>query len=263
MPKEYYTAIQYGYGETLVDNLFTEVEFGSNGAEKSKQVVSLSTLKEVYVQKLNELDTTEEKTYSQLAPLVSYLGEVVNKMPGTADFADERFNQYVLSQYDIIGGDFPKNVNEAVLVVGQNNDVTDLTLVQLGLLSEEEFFTTLYSDDKKQANPVPFEEIIGKKYVLYNNDGVYTKNDDLMVPYAFNYQGTRAELNDENRLLAWVAKVGLCKSNKEARQTITAGGLSVNDEKITDTRASYSADTLREGVMLRRGKKSYKKVVLN
>ena len=35
-----------------------------------------------------------------------------------------------------------------------------------------------------------------------------------------------------------------------------------NDEKVTDIRATYDAEALRAGVMLRRGKKSYKKVVL-
>jgi hypothetical protein len=33
-------------------------------------------------------------------------------------------------------------------------------------------------------------------------------------------------------------------------------------EKVTDIKASLDAETLRAGVMLRRGKKSYKKVVL-
>ena len=104
MPKEYYTAIQYGYGENIVSNLFTEVKFGSNGTEETTQIMSLSSLKETYVEKLRTMDKTEDKQYADLAKLVDFLGAVVNKMPGTSDFGDERFNQYVLSQYDIIGG---------------------------------------------------------------------------------------------------------------------------------------------------------------
>ena len=231
MPKEYYTAIQYGYGEEIINNLYTTVEFGSNGAEKTTKVVSLSTLKETYVQKLNEMDTTEDKQYSQLAPLVSYLGSVVNKMPGTADFADERFNQYVLSEYDVIGGGFPKSVNEAVLVVGKNNDVTDLTLVQLGLLSEEEFFTTLYSDDVAQADPVPFAEIVGKEYVLYNNDGVYTKNENPMVPYAFTYEGTRENLDTENGVKVTIS--GVLRLKEGRTSGCLSSGLNLT-EKLVD-----------------------------
>ena len=67
-----------------------------------------------------------------------------------------------------------------------------------------------------------------------------------------------AELEGENRLLAWVAKVGLCKSNKEARQTMTAGGLSVNDEKITDADYRLTPEMLAgDGLLIKKGKKSY------
>ena len=66
-----------------------------------------------------------------------------------------------------------------------------------------------------------------------------------------------AELEGENRLLAWVARVGLCKSNKEARQTMTAGGLLVNDEKVTDVEYRITPEMLEgDGLLIRKGKKS-------
>ena len=232
MPKEYYTAIQYGYGENIVSNLFTEVKFGSNGTEETTQIMSLSSLKEIYVEKLQTMDKTEDKQYADLAQFVDFLGAVVNKMPGTSDFGDERFNQYVLSQYDIIGGDFPKTANEAVLVIGQNNDVTDLTLVQLGLLSEEEFFTTLYSDDKQQMDPISFDRIIGKSYVLYNNDGVYTKNNNPMHAYAFNYEGVRAQLDENN---GYTVKISGVLRLKEGRSSgCLANGLNLTEKLVND-----------------------------
>ena len=199
MPKEYYTAIQYSSGETLVNNLFTSAEFGDaeRGEEKTTKYMSLSKLKETYVAKLNELDETEDKKYSQLAPLVNYLGAVVNKMPGTSDFADERFSGYVRSQYDVVNGEFPKNESEAVLVIGANNDVTDLTLVQLGLLSEDKFLNKLYSETEENTEEyVDFSEIVGKEYVLYDNDGIYTKNETGR--YAFTYKGEREDLSIPN-----------------------------------------------------------------
>ena len=59
-----------------------------------------------------------------------------------------------------------------------------------------------------------------------------------------------------------LVKAGLCKSNSEARQNITQGGVSLNGEKVTDVFLPVSADALREGVLLKRGKKSFAKVVL-
>ena len=70
-----------------------------------------------------------------------------------------------------------------------------------------------------------------------------------------------AELQAESRLLAWVAKVGLCKSNKEARQTMAAGGLSVNDEKITDVDFRITPEMLAgDGLLIKKGKKTYHRI---
>ena len=67
-----------------------------------------------------------------------------------------------------------------------------------------------------------------------------------------------AELAEENRLIAWVARVGLCKSNGEARKTLQQGGLSVNDEKIVDPEARITPEMLSgDGLLIRKGKKSY------
>ena len=59
-----------------------------------------------------------------------------------------------------------------------------------------------------------------------------------------------------------LVKAGLCKSNSEARQNITQGGVSIDGEKVTDIFLSVPADKLKEGVLLKRGKKSFRKVVL-
>ncbi len=40
------------------------------------------------------------------------------------------------------------------------------------------------------------------------------------------------------------------------------GGISVDGEKVTDMKAAVSAEALRKGVVLRKGKKVYHKVSL-
>ena len=63
-------------------------------------------------------------------------------------------------------------------------------------------------------------------------------------------------------ILTLLVAAGLVPSRSEARRAVEQGGVTADDEKITDIRAAFDAETLRKGVMLRRGKKSYKKVVL-
>ncbi len=69
---------------------------------------------------------------------------------------------------------------------------------------------------------------------------------------------TAADLAEENRLLALVARCGLCKSNGEARKTMQAGGLYIGEEKITDIDYRVTAQQLEgEGLLIRKGKKAY------
>lgn len=75
---------------------------------------------------------------------------------------------------------------------------------------------------------------------------------------------TEADLTDGKAdIRVLLVKAGLCKSNSEARQNIMQGGVTLNGEKVTDVFYQVPADDLREGILLRRGKKSYGKIVLN
>jgi len=62
-------------------------------------------------------------------------------------------------------------------------------------------------------------------------------------------------------ILAVLVKAGLEKSRSDARRDVQQGGVTVDGEKIQDIRKSYTKDDLKDGILVRRGKKSYKKVV--
>ena len=55
---------------------------------------------------------------------------------------------------------------------------------------------------------------------------------------------------------------GLCASRSDARRNIQQGGVLCGDDKVTDIGKSFDAEELRKGVVLRRGKKSFKRVIL-
>ena len=55
---------------------------------------------------------------------------------------------------------------------------------------------------------------------------------------------------------------GLCASRSDARRNIQQGGVLVGEEKCTDINRCFDGEVLRAGVVLRRGKKSFKRVVL-
>lgn len=56
---------------------------------------------------------------------------------------------------------------------------------------------------------------------------------------------------------------GLCPSKSEARRAVEQGGVSVNGDKVTDLKKTYSvSDFGEDGLLLKRGKKSFKKVII-
>ena len=64
-------------------------------------------------------------------------------------------------------------------------------------------------------------------------------------------------------ILRLLVKAGLAPSNGEARRNVEQGGVSVDGEKITDVKAVISkSDVEGEGIVLKRGKKKFIKVVL-
>ena len=54
----------------------------------------------------------------------------------------------------------------------------------------------------------------------------------------------------------------LCKSRSEARTNIIQGGVSIDGVAEKDFNRILTGEELRKGILLRRGKKNYKKIVL-
>ncbi len=74
---------------------------------------------------------------------------------------------------------------------------------------------------------------------------------------------TEADIADGGAdIMTLLVKAGLVASKSEARRNIQQGGVTADDKKVTDIGLSFTADELRNGVVLRRGKKSFMKVIL-
>ena len=74
---------------------------------------------------------------------------------------------------------------------------------------------------------------------------------------------TEADLTDgAAELPALLVLAELCPSRGDARRNIQQGGVSVDGEKVTDIGRKFTADELKKGILLRRGKKNYKQIIL-
>ncbi len=76
-------------------------------------------------------------------------------------------------------------------------------------------------------------------------------------------QLTEADLTEGSiTILDLLVKAGLASSKGEGRRLVQQGGVSVNEEKITDIAATFSEAQLKEGVVIKKGKKVFHKVIL-
>ena len=68
--------------------------------------------------------------------------------------------------------------------------------------------------------------------------------------------------NGEISILDLLVKAGLTASKGEGRRLVQQGGISVNDEKVTDFAAAFTLAQLQEGLIVKKGKKVFHKITL-
>ncbi len=61
-------------------------------------------------------------------------------------------------------------------------------------------------------------------------------------------------------ILQVLVSAGLCATRSEARRAVEQGGVTVADAKVTDVKTTYDKAYFADGVMVKKGKKSFKKV---
>ena len=84
--------------------------------------------------------------------------------------------------------------------------------------------------------------------------------DDANIPTT---EITEDQLTDGKiGLLSLMVACKLATSNGDARKNVAGGGVSVNDEKVTDVKFEVTREMLAQGVKLRKGKKVFHKAVL-
>ena len=63
-------------------------------------------------------------------------------------------------------------------------------------------------------------------------------------------------------ILTMLVKSGLTPTRSEARRAVEQGGVTVDGEKVTDIKKAYTKEEIGEGLLVKRGKKSFKKIVV-
>ena len=69
-------------------------------------------------------------------------------------------------------------------------------------------------------------------------------------------------LNGKIDILGVLASSGLCASRSEARRAVEQGGVTVDNEKVTDVKLTFEPSSFAgDGIVVKRGKKNFKRIV--
>lgn len=161
--------------------------------------------------------------------------------------ASDNSDGYLISpllreQYDVIHGDWPREYNEVVLIVDQNNSVSDLVLYALGLISSEEIAQTI--KDSMSGKEVDaeqkrwsFEEICATplKYVLSSDTYSYNAQTESYS----DLTSTDAGLSYLYDRAGELKIVGIVRASDEAVSAMMSGSIgytsALTDRIITST----------------------------
>ena len=173
--EEHYYAKQFSYGGDIGNNLFQNVEFSVTTPEegdyepKFEYTMSLSSLLSMYKGQLENNEGAAD--YQSFSMMFGSVESVTYEMPNNRD--------YILSQYDVVAGEYPDSSsnNEFVLVLNNDGGMTDIVMAQLGLLSMEEVVELFETSatDKNAIKYIPYEDLLAHRYIYYPNDTIYTQ----------------------------------------------------------------------------------------
>ncbi len=171
MPKEAYNAMLLSYGINMSTNLFTDFKYDK---DSEAEHLSIKRLIDTYTAVLNE---TKYAAYSAFIP---YMIPTMQQAPANSD--------YILSQYDLIGGGkVAENKNEIMLVLNPDEEISDLLLAAFGYYTQEEFLAIVdkataenpddYASKSVYREYFEYSELIGKSFVWYPTDTVFTSTE--------------------------------------------------------------------------------------
>ncbi len=146
-------------------------------ADTSEQIVTVNPnpMVDAYYSMLGYDMSSAASSYSSLMSMGTSMMDVWAKLYGD--------QQLLETQYDVLAGDWPKDKQEVVLVVDDNNEITDLTMYGLGLRDASEIsdaFDKIMAGEtlESQADAFDYDELLNMEFRLLLNTDIYEFNEE-------------------------------------------------------------------------------------
>ena len=176
-------------------------------------------------------DDNEEIIQVNPNTVLDELGMSMNEMQSafmSTDVFSEMFDSQEMNEqmYDLVAGSWPDEYNEVVLVVDENNEISDFTLYALGLKDQSEL-SEMYQNI---VNGTPFEveqtsydmdDLVGMKFKFVLNSDYYELENGIWVDKRNNDDYMKELLDNAEEIVI----TGIIRPNEESIIASTAGGV--------------------------------------
>ena len=249
------------YSRPIVNNILETVstKLQTNNLEEFKKYLEsgdtnikdyINAIQYEYNLNLNIYKQNEDKTYQQVNPSKVFdelgFGEMMESRQSTSsmmsgsmtmtqtDVWNEMLdNQNLLqSQYDVLAGKWPTKYNEVVLIVDENNEVSDYTLYSLGIKDIKELNESIEKIKNKEKVEVgesesySYDDLLNYKFKILLNTDYYKESGNAWQDMSNDDEYMKNVVDNAEEITI----VGIIKPNEENVSSSGAGMIGYTKE---------------------------------
>ena len=249
------------YSRPIVNNILETVstKLQTNNLEEFKKYLEsgdtnikdyINAIQYEYNLNLNIYKQNEDKTYQQVNPSKVFdelgFGEMMESrqsassmmsgsmaMTQTDVWTEMLDNQNLLqSQYDVLAGNWPTKYNEVVLIVDENNEVSDYTLYSLGIKDIKELNESMEKIKNKEkveageSESYSYDDLLNYKFKILLNTDYYKESGNAWQDMSNDDEYMKNVVDNAEEITI----VGIIKPNEENVSSSGAGMIGYTKE---------------------------------
>lgn len=249
------------YSRPIVNNILETVstKLQTNNLEEFKKYLEsgntdikdyINAIQYEYNLNLNIYKQNEDKTYQQVNPSIVFdelgFGEMMESrqsassmmsssmtMTQTDVWTEMLDNQNLLqSQYDVLAGNWPTKYNEVVLIVDENNEISDYTLYSLGIKDIKELNESMEKIKNKEkveageSESYSYDDLLNYKFKILLNTDYYKKSGNAWQDMSNDDEYMKNVVDNAEEITI----VGIIKPNEETVSSSGAGMIGYTKE---------------------------------
>ena len=222
--------VQYSYDIDM--QIYTENVDGEILYSDLEKIITDLMLKYVGVDMSAMSALTGSSSTSMMSPMSSMGSTLWQELLPGNDGAP--VNDLLLDQYDVVYGSWPNNYDEIVLVLDENNELDDIALYALGLISAEDIDKLADAAlngtklDEKETHKWTYEEICDTEYKAILNADCYHYDDATGIYVDLRNTDAGLRYLYDNAMTLKIT--GIIRPNEDVTTTMLSGSIAYTSD---------------------------------